>query len=33
MSEWCGDSGAALLNADISVALKQIAMQVAQDLH
>ncbi len=31
-SEWCDAGGAALLNDDISVALKQIATQVAHDL-
>jgi hypothetical protein len=31
VSEWCGDGGAALLKDDISVALKQIATQIAHD--
>ncbi len=31
-SEWCDAGGAALLDDDISVGLKQIAMQVARDL-
>jgi hypothetical protein len=31
VSEWCDAGGPALLNDDISVALKQIATQVAQD--
>lgn len=32
-SEWCDAGGAALLNDEITVALAQIATQVAQDLH
>jgi hypothetical protein len=32
ITEWCGDGGPALLAAEISTALKQIAAQVAVDL-